>query len=350
MEAGIIPIKAAIDTISVKFKVLKGELTEAGGNKRIELINNIALTESKIALIKIAKEQDQFNYGLKETAKTQAQFNNLKQAENEISAQGMKAKQQVMDNYKSYLSENVEMELAQEDEKYNALLEKATAYNLNVEALHQQHDDNITKIKEKSAAKQNKIQSAVSAFFTRTLGINASAYGEFSSFMMANLDKNSKSQFAVWKAFSIQQAIVDTYRAANAGYAAMAGIPIVGPGLGAAAAAAAITVGLLRVNEIRKLKFGGAAEHGALIQGSASGVNMLAGERGKSELVLPLDDEAGVEKFNKAYGGKGTQINISFNDCFWATEEWPRKAREKIDRELYKLYQDKNSLFGKALA
>ena len=51
------------------------------------------------------------------------------------------------------------------------------------------------------------------------------------------------------------QATWDTYNSANAAYKAMAGIPVVGPGLGIAAAATAIGAGLANVNSIIKTKF-----------------------------------------------------------------------------------------------
>ena len=60
----------------------------------------------------------------------------------------------------------------------------------------------------------------------------------------------SKEMAAVGKAAAIATATVDTYKAANAAYSAMAGIPIVGPALGAAAAAAAIATGLMNVGKI----------------------------------------------------------------------------------------------------
>ena len=60
----------------------------------------------------------------------------------------------------------------------------------------------------------------------------------------------TKELAAVGKAAAIATATVDTYKAANAAYSAMAGIPIVGPALGAAAAAAAIATGLMNVGKI----------------------------------------------------------------------------------------------------
>ena len=49
------------------------------------------------------------------------------------------------------------------------------------------------------------------------------------------------------------QAAIDTYKAANSAYAAMAGIPVVGPALGAAAAAMAFASGIMNVKKIWKV-------------------------------------------------------------------------------------------------
>lgn len=59
------------------------------------------------------------------------------------------------------------------------------------------------------------------------------------------------------KAFAVTGAIIDTYAAANAAYASMAGIPYVGPALGIAAAAAAIASGIANVKAILSTKVSG---------------------------------------------------------------------------------------------
>lgn len=55
---------------------------------------------------------------------------------------------------------------------------------------------------------------------------------------------------AAGKAAAVASATIDTYKAANSAYAALAGIPFVGPGLGVAAAAAAIVAGVANVKQI----------------------------------------------------------------------------------------------------
>lgn len=74
------------------------------------------------------------------------------------------------------------------------------------------------------------------------LDIASSTFGSMASI----LGEESKAG----KAFATAQATIDTFKAANSAYAAMAGIPIVGPALGAAAAAAAVVAGIANVKKI----------------------------------------------------------------------------------------------------
>lgn len=67
---------------------------------------------------------------------------------------------------------------------------------------------------------------------------------------LGSLSQIIGEETAVGKAAAVAQATIDTYQAANASYQAMAGIPVVGPALGAAAAAAAVVAGIANVKKI----------------------------------------------------------------------------------------------------
>lgn len=70
-------------------------------------------------------------------------------------------------------------------------------------------------------------------------------------------DSKHRAMFETMKAFAIAQTVIDTYKGATAAYAALAGIPVIGPALGTAAAAAAIAAGMARVAQIRGTHPGG---------------------------------------------------------------------------------------------
>lgn len=97
------------------------------------------------------------------------------------------------------------------------------------------------------------------------IAIASTAMGTMASLSEAfyNLSgQKNKAAFAAMKAFRIAETIIDTYRAAQGAYAALAGIPFVGPALGAAAAAAAILSGMARVRQIQAMQPGGGAAGG----------------------------------------------------------------------------------------
>ncbi len=80
------------------------------------------------------------------------------------------------------------------------------------------------------------------------------------STFFGNLSQLQKSEngklAAIGKAAAISQAIINTYQSATAAFSAMAGIPYVGPALGAAAAAAAVAAGMANVAQIRSQPVG----------------------------------------------------------------------------------------------
>ena len=64
-------------------------------------------------------------------------------------------------------------------------------------------------------------------------------------------DREGKKQFQRGKALSIAQALISTYESATAAFSSLAGIPVVGVGLGIAAASAAVVAGLANVKKIK---------------------------------------------------------------------------------------------------
>lgn len=109
----------------------------------------------------------------------------------------------------------------------------------------------IDKVDKWSVEQKKKIEDKKEALQIQGVQNTAAALTNVASLMK----DHSKTGFMIWKRGAQFQALVDTYAAANAAYKAMAGIPIIGPGLGAAAAAAAATAGLVNVAQIEKQTF-----------------------------------------------------------------------------------------------
>ena len=114
-----------------------------------------------------------------------------------------------------------------EDQKANGLISEQN-YLQAIQNLNASHAEANKKID--AAVYENKVKLASDAF------------GQLSAI--------AGEQSAIGKGFAIAQATIDTYSSAVASYNALSGIPIVGPVLGAIAAAAAVASGLGNVKKI----------------------------------------------------------------------------------------------------
>ncbi|GEM_PF-7088091 len=69
-------------------------------------------------------------------------------------------------------------------------------------------------------------------------------------------EEKNKTAFELYKAFAIAQTAIATYQAAVEAYKSLVGIPVVGPGLAVAAAAAATAFGLAQIRQIESMRPG----------------------------------------------------------------------------------------------
>jgi hypothetical protein len=127
------------------------------------------------------------------------------------------------------------------------------------------------------------------------------------------LGQQSKKAFAAWKAFSIVQTIIDTYSGAQKAFTSMAGIPVIGPALGMAAAAVAIGAGMARVQMIRSQQYQGRQRGGSIVANTP----YMVGEAGP-ELVIPHKGGTVIpnNQLSSAMGGMGG--NVVYNGPYIA--------------------------------
>ncbi len=136
--------------------------------------------------------------------------------------------------------------------------------------------------------------------WNRSLEGRAQALGTFFSNLAVLQESENRKAFEVGKAAAIAEAGVNTFLAATKAYQALAGIPVVGPGLGALAAAAAIYAGYINIQKIRQMQFKGGA-------GAAAGGSVAA----------PPPTSGGGGGIGQGQGGEGAtpiqsqQFNIS---------------------------------------
>jgi hypothetical protein len=126
------------------------------------------------------------------------------------------------------------------EQSRNELLERIAA----------DHDKRLTDISKKGAAQRAKFIDKSFADQVKTVS------GGIMAMTQATASGN-KTMFEINKAAAIANATVSTYEGAIAAYKAMAGIPVVGPALGAAAAAAVAAFGVAQVSAIASSSFGG---------------------------------------------------------------------------------------------
>lgn len=151
------------------------------------------------------------------------------------------------------------LEIQKAGEKYDALIERAKKFGLDTTELEKSKEETIAELKNKFA-EQNSSNEIKWEKLTQTEKNMIVAQG------LNNLSTILGKESAAGKAAAIAAATIQTYESATASYKSLAGIPIIGPALGAAAAGAAIVSGLANVKKIVSTKtpqMGGAGGGGA---------------------------------------------------------------------------------------
>ena len=131
--------------------------------------------------------------------------------------------------------------------------------------------------------------------------------------------RNSKSKdaFEVGKKAAIAQATINTFMSATAAYASLVGIPIVGPILATAAAAAALAAGFVQIQNINSQQFnaGGQADEGMdEVPKSMSGRSFILS--GGERVLQPEANREVTEAartINEGGGGMNATIAITIN-------------------------------------
>lgn len=99
----------------------------------------------------------------------------------------------------------------------------------------------------------NQDKYGTSAYYDRlTLESSQYFFGQMAQLMTVN----NRKMFEIGKVAAIGETVIQTYKAAQGAYAALSSIPIVGPALGIAAAAAATLAGFARVQAIQNQSYG----------------------------------------------------------------------------------------------
>lgn len=256
-------------------------------NMRLEAAN-LEIQESKDNITTLENEKSAL---LKErqTAEVQAKIANIDEQQ-AIELQ----KQQDFETEKSIIIQDANTQIAinnaefdqKETDRKNAVaatdlqnklaiaeIEGQSLYDLKVQQLEQQKQAELLAA-ESSGADKAIIEAkyvAMSKDLAKKENDNKlSLYSSFASNIANIFGKNSK----VGKMAAVASATIDTYKGAQAAFSSLAGIPIVGPALGAVAAGAAIASGIANVKSILNTKSGLPGDSGG--GGSTPSANAVA--------------------------------------------------------------------------
>lgn len=189
-------------------------------------------------------------------------------------------------------------------------LEVAGGYDAMREQLYQEHSDRMAEIDRVRTEMQ--LTQWAQGFGDMSKGLS-----DFAN----TFAKENKAMFAVSKAAAIAQAVINTYQAATAAMSAMSAIPVVGPALGIAAAAAAVAGGLAQVANIRSQTMGGGRRYGGAVNDNKyyrvnedGRPEIFKGDDG-SQYMMP-NQRGEVVSHDDAIGGQqraGNTVNVTQN-------------------------------------
>ena len=180
------------------------------------------------------------------------------------------------------------------DESRAAEVEAVAEHYDIIDTLFAEHESHMRAAERQAAAESVAIAEAQAA-------AKKAALGDSLKQLSTLLNSESKKMFNIGKAAAIADTTISTFSSAQKSYDALAPIPIVGPALGAAAAAAALTAGFARVQAIRSTNRGGSGGGGAAASNTAAvnasstptGGGVISGGGGDSNIfVQGIDPDA----------------------------------------------------------
>lgn len=173
----------------------------------------------------------------------------------------------------------VEREIEAEKQRFVAQLEAINALAIAEDEARVLREESESAHQERLAQIRIDAERRVAQTTAQIRQAQLQAIGSFFGAIATAAAVTAGKQSAVFKAAAIGEALVNTYASAVAAYKAMAGIPVVGPALGAAAAAAATTAGLANVAAIKSTNVRGVAHGGMEYVPSETTYILNRGER-----------------------------------------------------------------------
>jgi len=176
--------------------------------------------------------------------------------------------------------EKRELELVKIQEHYDNLIAQANENNIKTDELEAARDEakrlkqeDFDKQDEEKRKKKLKDEEETSQAVIDIAKAEAKAKQENLAKVgnaLSSFSEIAGKETAAGKALAIASTLIQTYQSAQSSYASLAGIPVVGPALGVAAAGAAVFAGMKQIQNIKKTKVpkgggGGASAGGASV-------------------------------------------------------------------------------------
>lgn len=191
---------------------------------------------------------------------------------------------------------------------------------------------------DKEFAADEKSRAGVAHDFIKGLGIKrVDLFMTMLDDMEGMQNSKNKVMVGVGKAAAIANIAINTANAAMGAHSALSSIPVVGPGLGIAAAGSIIGMGAEKAAGVAGIQLA----EGGIVRATPGGVHAIIGEGGRDEAVIPLD---------RGNPMMGRTINFTVYGGILGDAQQRRMFAEAFDKELFHMRQSNESLaFDEAL-
>ena len=191
---------------------------------------------------------------------------------NTVAEQRIKELEDLQLHYDALILKAQENQIATDElekSKNESLLQLQADFNQQDLDAEQKLADDKKAIDDKALADQKAIDDAEIALAKQTAETKKQQLAAVGN-ALASFSAAAGEQTAAGKAFAIASTLISTYQSAQDSYKALAGIPVVGPALGAAAAAAAAIAGIKQIQAIKSVKVPGGDKGGSIPTPSVS--------------------------------------------------------------------------------
>jgi hypothetical protein len=289
-EKNLVQIASSSADVLEKIQVRRNGIFEQDNQAREQAIEKQKQDAEKQKQIEEKITADKIKELEKRNKAESEQLIKLQELQKEITNQEIEAAQEKSDrdveefqktlenrerDYQLFLESNI-LEAQTQDEFYAASIEKLQEQNRITNESTKLSEEQKRNIIAKNNAAIVQIEKQANAERVQQLNALGAAFMQASRLLGESTEAG--------KTLAIASTLISTYQAAQQAYASLAGIPVVGPGLGVAAAGIAVASGLKRVQQITQVQTPGFAEGGYTGNG---GKYEVAGVVHRGEYVVP---------------------------------------------------------------